>query len=308
MHYDAESGLFLPRSRKALHERRLLEVKQHHQLLMGGGLPTVPEAVAIYNALVAWWPLDDNNASGFRDQHGTNPLSIKKASVASPSSDNSNTTAAKIAAGLTRSYGVIASLYSHQFAYIPDSNAALDQPNTSFTFFGWLGGNNNPLGAARFLFQGGGGQIHMYIDSADGFFKARIVDSTATIILINTGAVLPLNSMHFVAFGLDRANNLIRLRLKGPGTFSGGTAANINLTMPFPNPIAVADVAYNFSLGELPVNEVVASGTYRNFEDGGYWSNAGYVQGRILSDAEFDYLYAAGAGRAYASLLTDSGH
>ena len=308
MQYDAESGLFLPRSRKALHERRLLEVKQHHQLLMGGGLPTVPEAVAIYNALTSWWPLDDNDASGFRDQHGANPLSVKKASAASTSSANSNTTAAKIAAGLTRSYGVIASLYSHQFAYIPDSNAALDQPNTSFTFFGWLGGNNNPLGAARFLFQGGGGQIYMYIDSADGFFKARLTDSTATIITINTGAVFPLNSMRFVAFGLDRTNNLMRLRLKGPSTFDGGAVTNINMTTPFPNPMQAPDANANFSLGELPVNEVVASGTYRNFEDGGYWSNAGYVQGKSLSDAEFDYLFNAGAGRSYASLLTDSGH
>ena len=278
--------------------------------------PVDPVALSIYNSLVGWWNFDDNNAGGFLDSHAANPLTPVLSSLVSTSAANSEVNATFNAGGLTRHYGIIADFAVNRFqhAYIPRANTNFDLNNESFTAFGWTAGSPTALAGARHILSRvvantGGRQWGIFIGSLGSRIFGAVFDTAFVPTIIDTGFDTSGTSMYFYAFGLDRSNNLIRFRIKGPGTFSAGAPRDINLTTPFLSAMNFVGGTANFTFGEMFSNDnTYESAFQRNYEDSGRWSCAGFVRGLILTDAQFDFLYNAGAGIPYSTLATAAGH
>lgn len=295
------SGLLLPEDRPRGLQPLCMGAPQ--QALLMNGASTISEAVAIYNALVAYWQFEENDAStSFLDSHGTNHLTPQTGTTANATSAVSNT-------------GVVSRAFTpgatnDRTAFIPRSNTNLDLPNSDFTFGGWMQGNWGASSTTAFVMGRvgsgvAGSKIHAYlrVDATTDTYQAGASSDGSAVTSANSG-VAPGNVWFFVTLTLDRTNNLIRIRVKNK---AGGTTVNANVTAAFASALYTGASTSNFCMPDgLSSDNTYFSGT-RNLD-----ANAGFDQcfyaTRALSDGEYDYLWNSGNGRTYAALKADAGH
>jgi len=307
VHYDNDSGLFLPRSRKALYERRLLEMRPfHHQLLMGPLI--VADAASIRPNLLSWWEFDDNNSSAtFIDSHGGVNLLSKNASGALA------TSAVTTASGMfDRGFAPGAD----NVAWIPSTGGSDDKywhslfdlmVGSNFSFGCWFNGTQN--GANTSWVFGSYGDYPVAAVIIDGVTGKFFLQSTKLSTTVMTSAlstfvadgVAPIfitvthaASTMLLSMRLRRASpaldETITLSMAPQGITGGGSTQASSFT-------------FNDKLSAFGAN--FGGGT--NHTSGSMYDGAFFVT-KVLSTAELNYLYNAGAGKSYAQFAADSGY
>lgn len=269
---------------------------KHHALL----LHQKGVAESIYDALVAWWDFEENDANPtFIDSHGANDLTIRTGASTTASSAVSSTTHAKSG----RRFLSNGSSNPNRTAYIPRSNTALDLPDSDWSFGGWFEGLN--LGGWSAFVMGrlgsasGSYQAQLVIESTLGRLVFQVSADGSTAVTANSGTgISSSGSMTFVVGTLDRANNLIRVRVN----------KSANVTAAFPSALYTGASAANFCI----IDAMSSDGTFfsgsRELLGSDSGAEACFYASKALTDAEYDYLYNSGAGINYATLAAAAGH
>jgi hypothetical protein len=270
----------------------------HHGLMLqpaGGANPT---AVAIYNALVAWWDFEDNSAATtFNDSHGSNHLTIRSTSG----------TVASSTAGAAG--GMIGRRFNNNVTYcgvIPRSNTNLDLPNTDHTYGGWMQMPASASGSSKFVMGrlGASGttiQSAIFISGTNDRVQLQATSDGSTAVVADSGTSSGGNSVwNFVTATLNRASNLIEIRRRAVGA---GSLTKV--TTAFPSALYTTSSTANFVIG----NAVSSDSTFFSGSRMGLNSaDSCLYMTKAISDAEFDYLYNGGVGMNYTTFKTAAGH
>lgn len=269
------------------------------QVLMSYGATGVnPDALSIYNALVAYWDMDENNATAqMLDSKGSNHLSLRNTSGSIASS---SVTASGL---ISRAYFPNAS--SGNIAYIPRSNTALDITDTDQSFGGWVRGVSSVAGSARFYMGRVGSNgttpvAWLSLDGTTGNVLMNARTSGGSNISVDAGKTLDPTAWTLVIGTFNRGANTIEIRVRKVGD-AGLTYAQAA----FSSAIYTAANTSNFSInGGLSADSTYFTGT----RDAVFYSDASLFAAKAVSDAEFSYLYNSGAGKNFAAIKSDSGN
>lgn len=270
------------------------------------GAVTDPTAVAIYNALVAYWQFEQNDSSTqFLDSFGSNHLNTRNGGAGS---SPQQTSTMSNASGIVNRCADFTGSIDGYSAYIPRSNTALDLPNSNWTFGGWMKMVTTTGGSAKFCIgrvgnAGSGSQVvaAIYIDGTDDVVKAYAWNSTPSFTSVSTGmSTSTASAWVFYTFTLNRSSNLIELRWQHAS--SGGMQ---KVTAAFASALYTATNSANFAIN----NALASDNNYFSGQRGGVrQADQCFHLTKAISDTEFAYLYNSGAGRGYASLSADAGH
>jgi len=263
-----------------------------------GAAAVDPNALAIYNALVAWWDFEENNASTvFNDAHGSNHLTIRSTS----------TTIASSTAGAAG--GMVGRFFQNQGAYvgvIPRSNTNLDLPDADHTYGGWMRMPSSTGASTRFVMGRLGStgttiQSALFLSGTNDRLQFQATSNGSTAVIADSGSNSGSSSTwHLVTATLNRASNLIEIRRRAVGA---GSLTKV--TTAFPNPLYTTPSTANFVLGNaISSDTTFFSGTRMGLEA----SDSCFYMTKAISDAEFDYLYNGGSGMNYSTLKTAAGH
>ncbi|MBX3603185.1 MAG: hypothetical protein KF863_21400 [Rubrivivax sp.] len=272
---------------------------------MQGIVPLVPEAGTIYNALRSWWSMDENAASSiYADSHGPNHLTARTGASTINTSTISSTTAKKgRASNLNR--------VDDRCAYIPRANTALDMPNADFSFGGWFTLGFSAATAAFLMGRVGDAtttriQAYLFIEN-DGNLKAgATTDGTiSTRVQTSTGigsGTWSGSEYQLVVLTFNRTGNQLEIRFRRPGHSSG---ALLKSTVAFPSALYTGANNSNFAICE---GLRADTNFFSSNRSAAFLADECFFVDKALSDAEVNYLYAAGAGRSYSELRTDAGY
>lgn len=258
-------------------------------------------ASAIYDALVAYWQFEENNASAtFLDSHSTNHLSIQTGTTPLASS-------ACTGVGQT-ARGAFLGGTADRTAFCPRSNTTLDLTNVSTTFGGWQRGSYGAASTtAYWMGRVGSGtamiQMYIFVQGSNQHLCLGISADGSAVTVLDSGYTVIAANSHFVTATLDRPNNVARLRIKGSDVDYNGTVA-------FASAIYTGASTANFCLNDGLYNDVSYTSGSRHMDGSCMHDQCFYMRGDggALTDAGFDYLYNTTAGRTYAELATDAGH
>jgi hypothetical protein len=254
-----------------------------------------PDALALYNARVSYWQFEENDASTtFIDSVGSHNLTVR------------NNAGARTTSAATTAAGLVARGFNTNDAgstgYIP---AGFKLPNSDWSIGLWAYALSGAVGSSRFLLGNIGSaatehQAFIALEGADDQWHYRAVDSSGTTVGIDSGINYHGGSSVWTLLcgSLDRTANQIVFRVRRVG---GGTT---KMTAAFTGALRTTTTTANFC-----VNDALSSGTTyfagdRHFP--GSVDQAFYFS-KAVTDSEFDYLYNAGAGRSWASLVSDAG-
>lgn len=275
----------------------------HHGLLMGDGSGVNTDALSLYSARVAWWDFEENNATAsFLDSTGnSNTLSIL-AGGASTASSVMSATGGKVGRQFSNASNQDTALY------IPRSNTALDLPNTDWSFGGWFeGGNDGGVsGSTAFLMGrlGSGGatfQSWFYIEASDGLFYMRASTDGTSLTTLSSGISAGAGDKWLIVATLDRANNLIRFRIK-----RASGSVNANVTAAFAGALYTGATNANFCISDGLSNDNTFFSGNRSPVSAKY--DSCFYFSKAISTAEIDYLYNSGNGLNWATLAAAAGH
>lgn len=265
------------------------------QALVAGGIagPNA-HAASVLASLVAWWDFEENDGgTQFFDSHGSNDLTIRT---------GGSTTASSAVTGTGRvNRGFTPGLTADRTAYIPRSNTALDLPNSDWSFGGWVVGEPVSGWSAFLLNRLGSGsgtyQAYLQIDSTNTRYQFGASTDGSSLTTVDSGVVANITNARLVVCTLDRTNNLIRIRVRGP-------SANANVTASFAGALYTGSTAANFCINDaLSSDSTFFSGDRQM--TGGYYDSCFYAA-KAISDDEFTYLYNAGSGVDYSTLVADA--
>lgn len=264
----------------------------------GGGGGPIAEAVSIHTDLVSWWSFDENDAgSTYSDPKGGHNLSVLSGGSSATTSSVS-TASGKV----SRAFYINGT--NDRTAYVPRSNTALDLPNSDWSFGGWFiapgAGGVSRFFMGRWGSGATGSQAAMTVDSSDNQVHFVVsTDGSAVAARADSGANNSGTEWRLMVATLDRANNLIRIRIKG-------ATADVNVTAAFAGALYTSASTSNFCVNDsLSGDSTFFSGT-RGLAAGGACDECFYLSHAMTED-EFLYLYNSGNGKSYAQLLADAG-
>lgn len=258
-------------------------------------------ALAIYNALVAYWDMEDNVSSPtLLDSKGSNHLTLR------------NTAGAVNSNGITTPSGLVSRGYNPnmgtgQTAYIPRSNTNLDLPNSDFSFGGWFTSIANVAGSGRFIMgrvgsTGNATQAYISIEGADNKVKwqATTDGTVGGRIIVDTGFIFTALTWVLIIGTLNRTSNQLEIRFR-----QVGAGSMTKVTGSFPSAIYTTSNVSNFNIsGGLSSDTTYFTGG----REGVVRADECFYATKAISDAEFDYLYNGGNGKNFAAIRADSGN
>jgi len=263
---------------------------------------TVPQV--IFADLVAWWPLDDNAASPtYADLRGANPLTLRTGGATTNTSAISSASAGTFKHGRSSNLGRT----DNRSAYIPRANTALDQANSDFSFGGWFRLGHDASTSAfvmgRLGSTGTGMHATITLEGSDGTLRAEATaDGTFSTRVRTAGiasSIWSTSEMQFVVLTFNRAESQLELRFRRPGHSSGDLVKQV---VPFPDALFTGASTSNFTISEGLSGD---STFFSSNRSGVFFADECFYASRAITDAEFDYLYASGAGKSYAGLVKD---
>jgi hypothetical protein len=262
--------------------------------------PVVAEAISLYAALVSFWEFEDNNGtSSFTDSRGSNHLTMRDGT------GSFSTATGSTASGLVaRAMGPTGADWT---AYVPRSNTALDIANSSFTVLVWSKGTRAQSDASALVWSrmgsGAGGSVHVgniQTRSTDGLFVGTLFDSGAASVQPVSSIAASSTHWSLTALSLDRAGNLLTLRV-----YQNGSSDKDSLT--FSNAVQTAASNANFCFSDWLYNDNTYNSSASRHLTNGVYDQAMFLT-KYISDDEFTYLVNSGAGKSYADLLAESGN
>ena len=262
----------------------------------GGGVVIDPNAASLYSAFLgtgAWWDFEESGASTLRYDDATgNANHLTTNAFAS-----SNTTAS---GKVGRAFAPL----SDNYAFIPRSNTALDLPNTDWTFGGWYRGTGT-AGSTSYLMgradlSTNKGQGILAISSGNGAYLFECSSDGTNYTVANSGVNAVTGTIYLIACTFDRANNLIRIRVKGPAT-------NVNITAAFASALFTGASTANFTVNQLLVNDITLASGARGVINSPIYDSNFFIK-KAITDAELTYLYNNGNGVNYTTLRTQAGY
>lgn len=254
------------------------------------------EAASIRASLVSWWDFEQNNGTAtFLDSKASNDLSIR-----TPGGSQASSVASGSTGRVGRGFNPTS---ASNTAYIPRANTALDLPNSDWTLGGWFTGlNAGGVGGTTAFLMGrmgsgaGSYQCFLNIETAALHFSFGASSNGSALTYADSGIVCNSSYWYFITCTLDRANNLIRIRVKST------SGANANVTAAFAGALYTTSSTANFCFSCA----LAGDGTY--FSGSRYLSgfiDSAFYLSKAITDAEATYLYNAGSGKNYAQLLAD---
>ena len=260
--------------------------------------PSSP-ATAILAALKAWWPLDENAATPtYSDVHGTNHLTQRNAAGNVNTSVNTTTTAVQGRAWFPNHTDNLT-------LYIPRSNTALDAVDADFSFGGWFRMNIDAATAAFLIGRVGGTTVkvdaYLGVEGTDNkikFWVSHTDGSIANRVTADSGQVYSSSTYVLVVGTYDKTagNIIIRTRLVG---FAGSkTTQSMG-----GHAVYTGSNNSNFCINEgLDAN----ANFFGSNRAAATLADECFYCMKAFTDADFDYLYNAGAGKTYAALVADA--
>ena len=201
-------------------------------------------ALAIYNALVAYWDMEDNTGTPtLLDSKGSNHLTLRN-NAGAVNSNGITTASGKV----NRAYAP--ALGTGQTGYIPRSNTNLDLPNSDFSFGGWFTSIANVAGTGRFIMgrigsTGNAQQAILSIDGADNKVKwAASTDGTnAGRVILDSGFIFTAATWVLIIGTLNRTSNQLEVRFR-----QAGAGSMTKVTGSFPSAMYTTSNASNFNI------------------------------------------------------------
>ncbi len=238
----------------------------------------------------AWWDFEENDAgSTFSDALGNYPLSVRNTSGAVATSASSTT------GGLVNRGGF--PNFSRNL-YVPVANTLI-LPNSDWTIGLWLTGLASSSGITRFIMgnNGSGGaayQASINISTASQVYLVCMNTSLATTV-VNTLQALSTTTFSLVTASLDRAGNLLTCRIRRIGT--GVT----KVTGAFTGALYAGNTTDNFCINHAISND---NTYFAGTRDSVGTCDSAFVSNIAFTDAQFDSVYNATAGRNWAGMVS----
>lgn len=273
------------------------------QVLCGYGSNTNPDAVAIYNALVAYWNLDDNNASTqMLDAKNSNHLSLR--AFAGPIASSVVSMGPGVG-GTGRFMATEAVTQAGRTGYIPRTNTNLDLPNSDFSYGGWFNIIPSAGGGTRFVMgrvgSGGGIQAYASVDGVTDRLTFNVSSNgSSTAASCDIGISTVVATFMLVICTLNRSSNQIEFRVRAVGAGS-----MTKVTTAFPGALYTAASTSNFNINAgLSGDSTYFSGD----REGVIYADLCFYATKAITDNEFNYLYNSGNGKNFTALAADAGH
>lgn len=277
--------------------RGALRSRQRGFLLNPARFGFLTPAQKIYGSLVSWWAFEENSAATtFADSHGSLPLSSR------------NTAGAVATSSVTTASGKVGRAYAP--ANVEGTTAystTLAFPDSNWTIFGWFQALNTLSVTGRFLFGRSGSAdpqsqsgVFQELSTHQMTFQATpdSAGSPGTSVSLNSGFRPTDGKWFLLAASFNRSANLMEIRVRNDDAGSI-TKTNRSFTSALWTGSSVADFNVNDSSSSGGTAYYTGNRAGCNLAD-----SVGYAA-ISFTDAEFDYLYNAGAGRSYAALAAD---
>lgn len=259
--------------------------------------PSNAEAASLLAAMRAWWDFEEDDFdSTFYDAHGNNDLSLAVEGSSAPTNQNTATGLVGRAFSPTTDSGAAT-------AYVPRSNTALDLGDTNWTYWTWV--KTSTLGTGtRYIMGRAGEGLSDYshalrLENLTVWFQVSEDGGEAEGLGLDSGVGLHATLFTLVAATLDRSNDQIVLRCRRS---DAGAATKVSASYLAPPNLSTPA---NFGINDGTATD---GGFYpgdAHLEDAAF-DSAG-VADKAITDAEFDYLFNAGAGKNYGALVLDAG-